>query len=398
MFLFLLCALLANAVTLGWYSQHSAFSPYVFAALVALAFGLALLAYRTLAQSVLRPLRTVSTYVDQMAGGDLTQRIDANKENSIGLLLLALKRLQESLGRTVGTVRAGIDHIGLDSQQIATGNADLSSRTDQQSVALQQTAASLEQLASTVKQNADNALQANQLAATASEVAQRGGNAVGEVVATMQGISASSRKISDIVGVIDSIAFQTNILALNAAVEAARAGEQGKGFAVVATEVRALAQRSAQAAREIKGLIDDSVSKVAEGSGQVERAGATMQEIVVSVARVTDIMGEISAATTEQSAGIDQINHAVAQLDRVTQQNAELVQQASLSASDLREHVSQVGAAVSPFKIPAGLVIDVSATPIATSRKSVASRPARGPAARGQDCGAGKWDVERTLQ
>lgn len=346
-------------------------SLYVFAGLIAVAILLALLASLTMSRTVLRPLKRVASYFEHIAAGDLTQRIEPPSHNEIGMLYFALKRMQDSLGRIVTTVRQGMDQINHGSQHIVAGNTDLSSRTEEQAAALQQTAASMEQLASTVKQNADNARQANQLAATASEVAQRGGNAVGEVVTTMQGISASSRKISDIVGVIDSIAFQTNILALNAAVEAARAGEQGKGFAVVAAEVRALAQRSAQAAKEIKGLIDDSVKKVAEGSDQVERAGATMQEIVASVARVTDIMGEISAATTEQSSGIDQINLAVAQMDHVTQQNAALVEDAAHSAANLREQVSHVSDAVSVFKTPEPQVIDVPATQLA----SAPSRP-----------------------
>ncbi|NGM87569.1 HAMP domain-containing protein [Parapusillimonas sp. SGNA-6] len=346
-------------------------SHYVFIALIAFAILLALVASLTLSRMVLRPLKRVGAYFEHIAAGDLTQRIEPPSHNEIGMLYVALKRMQDSLGRIVTTVRHGMEQINHGSQHIVEGNTDLSSRTEQQAAALQQTAASMEELASTVKQNADNARQANQLAATASEVAQRGGHAVGEVVTTMQGISASSRKISDIVGVIDSIAFQTNILALNAAVEAARAGEQGKGFAVVASEVRALAQRSAQAAKEIKGLIDDSVKKVAEGSSQVERAGATMQEIVDSVARVTDIMGEISAATTEQSSGIDQINLAVAQMDFVTQQNAALVQDAATSAASLREQVSYVSDAVSVFKTAEVQVIDVPATQLA----SMPSRP-----------------------
>src|SRR5690606_26729533 len=224
---------------------------------------------------------------DRIASGDLTQRIEVRSGNEIGALFTALRRMQESLTRTVSAVRAGVDEINVGAREIAAGNTDLSSRTEEQ-------AASLEELAGTVKQDADNARQANQLAASASDVAERGGAAVTEVVSTMQEIAASSRKISEIVSVIDGIAFQTNILALNAAVEAARAGEQGKGFAVGAGELRSLAQRSAQAAKEIKVLIEDSVSKVGTGSQQVERAGATMQEIVASVKRVTDIMGEIS--------------------------------------------------------------------------------------------------------
>ncbi|HWL27929.1 MAG TPA: methyl-accepting chemotaxis protein [Burkholderiaceae bacterium] len=367
-------------------------SLYVFGGLIAFAILLALLASLTMSRMVLRPLKRVGAYFEHIAAGDLTQRIEPPSHNEIGMLYFALKRMQDSLGRIVTTVRHGMEQINDGSQHIVAGNTDLSSRTEEQAAALQQTAASMEQLASTVKQNADNARQANQLAATASEVAQRGGHAVGEVVTTMQGISASSRKISEIVGVIDSIAFQTNILALNAAVEAARAGEQGKGFAVVASEVRALAQRSAQAAKEIKGLIDDSVKKVAEGSSQVERAGATMQEIVDSVARVTDIMGEISAATTEQSSGIDQINGAVAQMDLVTQQNAALVQDAATSAASLREQVSHVSDAVSVFKTAEAQVIDVPATQLA----STPSRPSLRHGAEGEHRSEGAKNTPET--
>jgi len=381
----ILSVLTVLAAGLGWYSlptdEGVANARYAFLILAVLSVVLAFVTWLTLSRKVLRPLKQIGLHFDRISVGDLTHRIEAASQNEVGLLYAAVKRLQENLGRSVGSVRAGLERINAGTQEIVAGNADLSSRTEQQAAALQQTAASMEQLSSTVRQNADNARQANQLAATASEVAQRGGEAVGEVVATMEGISASSRKIADIVGVIDSIAFQTNILALNAAVEAARAGEQGKGFAVVAAEVRALAQRSAHAAKEIKDLIDDSVKKVAEGSQQVGRAGATMQEIVASVARVTDIMGEISAATTEQSGGIEQINLAVAQMDGVTQQNAALVEQAARSASDLREQVTQVSTAVAVYKLSGKQVIDVSAQPVAS--RPVAPKAAPSPAPRG---------------
>ena len=403
----LLSLLTIAAVAIAWYSQYQAFgllaggapasgqgmagtlpqqfawTRYVLLGLAVAAVLLGLLAYAILARAMLRPLKGVGTHFDSISAGDLTQRIDAPSDNEIGLLYLALKRMQDNLNRVIGAVRQGMAQLEAGSRLIVANNSDLSSRTEQQAATLQQTAASMEELASTVKQNADNARQANQLAATASEVAQRGGEAVGEVVSTMEGISASSHKIADIVGVIDSIAFQTNILALNAAVEAARAGEQGKGFAVVASEVRALAQRSAQAAKEIKGLIEDSVGKVAEGSAQVERAGATMQEILASVAKVTDIMGEISAATTEQSAGIDQINRAIGQMDLVTQQNAALVEQATSSASSLREQIASVNGAISVFKIAGHEVIDVAArqVPAAVQRPAVGTQAAQPKAA-----------------
>ncbi|PJM69362.1 methyl-accepting chemotaxis protein, partial [Achromobacter ruhlandii] len=273
-------------------------------ALLVIAAVLAIGCWIFINRTVLRPLHEAGDHFEKIASGDFTGRIEVRSTNEIGQMFSAVKRMQESLTRTVATVRRGVDEINVGAREISAGNTDLSSRTEQQAASLEETAASMEELASTVKQNADNARQANQLAASASDVAERGGSAVAEVVNTMQGISASSRKISEIVSVIDGIAFQTNILALNAAVEAARAGEQGKGFAVVAGEVRSLAQRSAQAAKEIKGLIEDSVTKVGAGSQQVERAGATMQEIVASVKRVTDIMGEISAASEEQSSGI----------------------------------------------------------------------------------------------
>ncbi len=307
---------------------------------------------------VVRPLVDAGKHFERIAAGDLTTRIDSRANNEIGALYQAMRRMQDSLSKTVYSVRQGIDEINIGANEIAAGNTDLSSRTEQQAASLEETAASMEELASTVKQNADNARQANKLAANASDVARQGGTVVAEVVGTMHEISSSSRKIADIVGVIDSIAFQTNILALNAAVEAARAGEQGKGFAVVAAEVRSLAQRSAQAAKEIKGLIEDSVSKVGLGSQQVERAGATMEDIVQSVQRVTDIMGEISAASEEQSSGIDQVNRAVSQMDEVTQQNASLVEEAAAAALSLTEQAQRLAEAVSVFKLGNREVID----------------------------------------
>ncbi|AYD64302.1 HAMP domain-containing protein [Achromobacter sp. B7] len=354
---------------------------FVYLGLAALILAVSLGAFLFMNRVILRPLRAVSESFDKIAGGDLTVRVEATSSNEIGHLMAAVKRMQESLTRTVSAVRRGVDEINVGSREISAGNTDLSSRTEQQAASLQETAASMEQLASTVKQNADNARQANQLAASASDVAERGGSAVSEVVNTMHDISASSRKISEIVSVIDGIAFQTNILALNAAVEAARAGEQGKGFAVVAGEVRSLAQRSAQAAKEIKGLIEDSVNKVGAGSQQVERAGATMQEIVASVKRVTDIMGEISAASDEQSSGIDQVNRAVSQMDEVTQQNAALVEEAAAAAGSLQEQAERLVQAVAVFKINAGEVIEVPARQLAQQQPQRRAPRVAAPAA-----------------
>ena len=347
--------------------------------MLAIALALALGCWIFINRTVLRPLHDAGDHFEKISGGDFTGRIEVRSTNEIGHLFGAIKRMQESLTRTVASVRRGVEEINLGAREISAGNTDLSSRTEEQAASLEETAASMEELASTVKQNADNARQANQLAASASDVAERGGSAVSEVVNTMEGISASSRKISEIVSVIDGIAFQTNILALNAAVEAARAGEQGKGFAVVAGEVRSLAQRSAQAAKEIKGLIEDSVTKVGAGSQQVERAGATMQEIVASVKRVTDIMGEISAASEEQSSGIDQVNRAVSQMDEVTQQNAALVEEAAAAAGSLQEQAQRLAEAVAVFKINAGEVIEVPARQLAQQR-SAPLMPAPKPA------------------
>lgn len=324
-------------------------------------------------RSIIRPINYAVKIAETVAHGDLTQRIEAKTQDETGILLRALRDMNDSLTKTVSNIRVGAETISSASSQIAAGNQDLSSRTEEQASSLEETAASTEELASTVRQNADNARQANQLAVRASEVASRGGSAVDEVVETMNAITLSSSKISEIVSVIDGIAFQTNILALNAAVEAARAGEQGKGFAVVAGEVRTLAQRSANAAKEIKQLIEDSTAKVGIGADQVKRAGETMRDLVASVKRVADIVGEITAASDEQSTGIDQINRAVSQMDEVTQQNAALVEEAAAAASSLEEQAQQLAQAVSVFKLrDGGEVIDVAARQVS----SKARRPA----------------------
>jgi methyl-accepting chemotaxis protein len=294
--------------------------------------------------------RYAAEVVGRIADGDLSVEVVV-RPNDQASLLFAMKRMCENLAKIVGEVRSGTDTIATASSQIAAGNQDLSSRTEQQAGSLEETASSMEELTSTVKQNADNARQANQLAASASDVAMQGGQVVSQVVDTMGAINASAKKIVDIIGVIDGIAFQTNILALNAAVEAARAGEQGRGFAVVASEVRNLAQRSAAAAKEIKILIGDSVEKVETGSKLVGQAGVTMQEIVESVRRVTDIMSEITAASQEQTSGIEQINQSITQMDQVTQQNAALVEEAAAAAESMQEQAAHLSEVVSVFKL-----------------------------------------------
>ncbi|HYC41365.1 MAG TPA: methyl-accepting chemotaxis protein [Noviherbaspirillum sp.] len=304
-------------------------------------------------RSITRPLKQAVQIAQTVAAGDLTSKIEVHGRDETATLLKALGDMNQSLARIVAEVRTGADTIASASAQIAGGNLDLSSRTEQQAGSLEETASSMEEMTSTVKQNADNARQANQLAVSAADVALKGGAVVSQVVDTMGAINESARKIVDIIGVIDGIAFQTNILALNAAVEAARAGEQGRGFAVVAAEVRNLAQRSAAAAREIKALIGDSVEKVDTGARLVDQAGATMEEVVASVKRVTDIMGEISSASQEQTSGIHQINQAIAQMDEVTQQNASLVEEAAAAAEALQEQAAALKEAVSVFKLDA---------------------------------------------
>ena len=305
-------------------------------------------------KTLISPLNRLIDSIRHIAGGDLVKRIDVESHNEMGELAHSLRHMQGELARTVGEVRQGADAIYSGASEIAMGNNDLSSRTEQQAASLEETAASMEELTATVKQNAENARQASHLALSASETAQKGGKVVDNVVQTMRDITASSQKIADIISVIDGIAFQTNILAVNAAVEAARAGEQGRGFAVVAGEVRNLAQRSAQAAREIKSLIEDSVNRVDLGSTLVESAGETMDEIVNAVTRVTDIMGEIASASDEQSRGIDQVGLAVAEMDRVTQQNASLVEESAAAAAALEEQASRLTQAVAVFRIQQG--------------------------------------------
>jgi len=332
--------------------------------------------------------------IEHVRDGDLTTQIDDDAHDEFSPLLHAMAEMQMALIRVVGNVRSGVESVATASGEIANGNQDLSSRTEQQAGNLQQTAASLEQLTATVKQNTESAKQANQLASSASEVAARGGVVVNEVVATMGEIRDSSKKIAEIISVIDGIAFQTNILALNAAVEAARAGEQGRGFAVVASEVRNLAQRSAQAAREINTLISDSVRKVENGSRLVNQAGTTMGEIVAQVKRVTDLIGEITAASLEQSSGVTQVNEAVTQLDQTTQQNAALVQQSAAAAASLREQADRLAEAVAMFRLSRDQTRQVLAKAQAASRAQ-AAKPAPQPSppvplARKRDAGGGE--------
>ncbi len=340
---------------------------------VLLAAAIAAVVATWIIRSITRPINSAVELARAVAAGDLTRVVDTKSQDEIGVLMKALAEMQAGLVQVVGRVRTGSESVSTASEQIAQGNQDLSSRTESQASALEETAASMEELSSTVRQNADNALQANQLAQSASRVAIEGGQVVSQVVDTMKGINESSRKISDIISVIDGIAFQTNILALNAAVEAARAGEQGRGFAVVAGEVRNLAQRSAAAAKEIKQLINDSVERVESGTVLVDKAGATMSEVVDSVRRVTDIMGEISSASKEQSDGVGQIGEAVTQMDQATQQNAALVEEMAAAASSLRTQATDLVQAVAVFRLSGNAVGFSAVTPVVRTHAPVAA-------------------------
>jgi len=374
-------------------AAHDAESAYqralvVLGVVVGLAVLIAVTAAVTLIRSTTGPLAQAVRVAESVAGGDLTARIDRNGRDEISQLMGALGRMQSSLQGTVVNVRGNAEGVATASAQIAQGNADLSQRTEEQASALQQTAATMDELSSTVRHNAENAQQANQLAITAAGVASDGGTVVGQVVQTMKEINASSQRIADIIGVIDGIAFQTNILALNAAVEAARAGEQGRGFAVVAGEVRTLAQRSAEAAREIKTLINSSVEQVEQGTNLVDRAGKTMGEIVNSIQRVADIVGEISSASHEQADGVGQVTQAITQMDQVTQQNAALVEESAAAAESLRSQARMLVDAVAVFRTdgaapghtPAAAPARASA-PLLTTRPAAARPGATRPAA-----------------
>ncbi|MBV7407171.1 methyl-accepting chemotaxis protein [Enterobacter sp. ENT03] len=342
-----------------------------------IALILTLITFVVLRRTVIQPLQRAANRIEHIAAGDLTLEDEPTGRSEIGLLTRHLQKMQHSLVQTVGTVREGAEEIYRGTSEISMGNTDLSSRTEQQAAAIEQTAASMEQLTATVKQNADNAHHASKLAGDASGKASKGGQIVSGVVKTMGNISSSSKKISEITAVINSIAFQTNILALNAAVEAARAGEQGRGFAVVASEVRTLASRSANAAKEIEGLISESVSLIERGSSEVVAAGDTMGDIVDAVKRVTDIMLEIAAASDEQSKGIEQVSQAITEMDNVTQQNASLVEEASAAAASLEEQAARLTQAVGAFRLqkaaPTRVEKAAPVAPLATTRPAMAN-------------------------
>ncbi|WP_287919839.1 methyl-accepting chemotaxis protein [Comamonas sp.] len=372
----------ANAVATAEHEVKSMFSQLYQMAFVLclLAVALAALISWRLSRGIAKGVEGARAIAQRIGAGDLSQEVQIHSGDEIGQLRSALRDMQNNLSQVVRTVRQGSDNVATASSEIAQGNQDLSARTESQASALEETSASMEQLGSTVKQNADNARQANQLAQNASNVAVQGGQVVAQVVDTMKGISESSTKIADIISVIDGIAFQTNILALNAAVEAARAGEQGRGFAVVAGEVRSLAGRSAEAAKEIKNLITASVQRVEQGTALVDQAGTTMNEVVNSIRRVTDIMGEISAASSEQSAGVAQVGEAVTQMDQATQQNAALVEEMSAAATSLNGQAQDLVQAVAVFKLAHTGSLSVQSQPQPQRSTSTTARPVMAPA------------------
>ncbi|WP_244848652.1 methyl-accepting chemotaxis protein [Caballeronia sp. SL2Y3] len=384
---------LTEASKKSYEDAQSRYSWFRALSLSAIALGLAAAAFAWVAlrRAIGRPLEAALAHFEAIAAGDLRRDVVVTSRDEMGLLLEGLAKMRASLLTTVRTVRSGSESIASATQQIAAGNTDLSSRTEEQASALQETASSMEELTSTVRQNADNARQASTLAANASEIAGKGSAVVTQVVDTMGEISRSSAKIADIIAIIEGIAFQTNILALNAAVEAARAGEEGRGFAVVAGEVRNLAQRSSTAAKEIKELIDTSVARVQSGTTLVDEAGRTMNEIIGAVRRVTDIMGEIAAASAEQTTGIEQVSRAVTQMDEVTQQNAALVEEAAAAAQSLEDQAARLRQAVAVFQVTEGAGLAASsvqvpatvsakpkrvAPPVATTKPVATAKPA----------------------